>query len=55
MDMKSAFLNGDMQEEVYMYQPQGFQVLGQEHVVCRLKKALYGLMQAPRAWYIKSP
>jgi hypothetical protein len=50
MDVKSAFLNGDLQEEVYMYQQQGFQVLGKEHLVCRLKKALYGLKQAPRAW-----
>jgi hypothetical protein len=39
-------------EEVYMYQPHGFQVLGKEHLVCRLKKALCGLKQAPKAWYI---
>eukprot|EP00253_Pinus_taeda_P033599 PITA_33599 len=49
MDVKSAFLNGDLQEEVYMTQPLGFKVAGQEQNVCRLVKALYGLKQAPRA------
>eukprot|EP00253_Pinus_taeda_P007197 PITA_07197 len=53
MDVKSAFLNGDLQEEVYMTQPQGFKIVGQEHKVCRLAKALYGLKQAPWAWYMK--
>ena len=53
MDMKSAFLNGDLKEVVYMCQSEGFQVAGKEHLVCRLKKALYGLKQALRAWYIK--
>eukprot|EP00253_Pinus_taeda_P003670 PITA_03670 len=48
MDVKSAFLNGDLQEEVYMTQPLGFKVAGQEQKVCRLVKALYGLKQAPR-------
>jgi hypothetical protein len=43
MDVKSAFLNGDWQEEVYMYQPHGFQVSRMEHLVYKLKKALYGL------------
>lgn len=47
MDVKSAFLNGDLQEEVYMTQPLGFKVVGQEQKVCRLVKALYGLKQAP--------
>ncbi|KAH9314961.1 hypothetical protein KI387_023588, partial [Taxus chinensis] len=53
MDVKSAFLNGDLEEEVYMTQPEGFRARGSEHLVCRLIKSLYGLKQAPRAWYIK--
>ncbi|KAH9318162.1 hypothetical protein KI387_019931, partial [Taxus chinensis] len=48
MDVKSAFLNGDLQEEVYMTQPKGYVVHGQEEKVCRLRKSLYGLKQAPR-------
>jgi hypothetical protein len=48
LDVKSAFLNGDLQEEVYVVQPPEFVVEGQEHRVYRLKKALYGLKQAPR-------
>eukprot|EP00253_Pinus_taeda_P002301 PITA_02301 len=51
MDVKTTFLNGFIQEEVYIEQPQGFEVHGKESHVCRLKKALYGLKQAPRAWY----
>ena len=51
MDVKTAFLNGFIQEEVYIEQPQGFEVHGKESHVCRLKKTLYGLKQAPRAWY----
>ncbi|WVZ84641.1 LOW QUALITY PROTEIN: hypothetical protein U9M48_031648 [Paspalum notatum var. saurae] len=50
MDVKSAFLNGDLKEEVYVKQPPGYVVNGQEHRVLRLRKALYGLRQASRAW-----
>jgi hypothetical protein len=53
MDVKSAFLNGELQEEVYVAQPPGFVVQGAEHKVLKLKKALYGLRQAPRAWNAK--
>lgn len=53
MDVKSAFLNGKLLEEVYVVQPPGFVIDGQEHKVLRLDKALYGLRQAPRAWYSK--
>jgi hypothetical protein len=51
MDVKSTFLNGDLEEEVYIEQPEGFLLSEDEEYVCRLKKALYGLKQAPRAWY----
>lgn len=51
MDVKSAFLNGVLMEEVYIEQPLGHEKKGQKHKVCRLKKVLYGLKQAPRAWY----
>ena len=50
MDVKSAFLNGPLTEEVYVMQPRGFKVKGQEEKVYRLHKALYGLKQARRAW-----
>ena len=53
MDVNTTFLNGVIEEDVYIKQPQGFQVEDEETYVCNLKKALYGLKQAPRSWYGK--
>jgi len=53
MDVKTAFLNGDLEEEIYMKQPEGFVVEGQEDKVCKLVKSLYGLKQAPKQWHQK--
>ena len=53
MDVKTAFLNGDLDEEIYMEQPEGFIVPGKEKKVCKLVKSLYGLKQAPKKWHEK--
>eukprot|EP00253_Pinus_taeda_P033307 PITA_33307 len=53
MDVKTKFLHGDLEEEIYMKQPKGFTVKGKKELVCKLKKSLYGLKQSPRMWYQK--
>jgi hypothetical protein len=53
MYVKTTFLNGEFEEEIYMDQPEGFVVKGQEGMVCKLVKSLYGLKQAPKQWHDK--
>jgi hypothetical protein len=53
MDVKTTFLNGDLEENVYMAQPNGFIMEGKECMGCLLKKSIYGLKQASRQWYLK--
>ena len=53
MDVKTTFLNGDLEEEVYMEQPEGFVKENENKLVCKLKKSIYGLKQASRQWYLK--
>ena len=53
MNVKTTFLNGDLDEEIYLDQPESFVVQGQESKVCKLRKSLYGLKQAPKNWHEK--
>jgi len=53
MHVKTAFLNGDLEEDVYMDQPVGFIEEGKEYMVCKLKKSIYGLKQTSKQWYLK--
>ncbi|KAL1197961.1 Retrovirus-related Pol polyprotein from transposon TNT 1-94 [Cardamine amara subsp. amara] len=53
LDVKTAFLHGEVEEEIYITQPDGFQVPGKENYVCRLNKSLYRLKQSPRQWYLR--
>ena len=53
LDVKSAFLNGTLKEDIYMQQPEGFAMPGKEHLVCKLERTIYGLKQSPHAWYVR--
>ena len=53
MDVKTAFLNDNLEEEIYMMQLEGFIAKKQEHMVCKLKRSIYGLKQASRSWNIR--
>ena len=53
IDVKIAFLSGDLEENIYIDQPIGFSVEGKEHMVSKLKKSIYGLWQASYQWYLK--
>lgn len=53
MDVVTAFLNGLLKEDIYMQQPMGYAAEGKEHLVCKLRRSIYGLKQSPREWYIE--
>jgi hypothetical protein len=53
MDVKTTFLNGHLKEKVYMKQPEEFSSSDNEHLVCKLKKSIYGLKQVSQQWYFK--
>jgi len=50
IDVITAFLNGELEEDIYMWQPKGYVMPGKEHMVCKLKRSIYGLKQASRCW-----
>jgi hypothetical protein len=51
MDVKTTFLHGDLEEEIYMKKLEGFSLKGNKELECNLEKSLYGLMQSPKIWY----
>ncbi|KAL9252086.1 Retrovirus-related Pol polyprotein from transposon TNT 1-94-like protein [Drosera capensis] len=53
LDVKTMFLHGDLDEDIYMVQPEGYQIAAKENLVCKLTKSMYGLKQEPRQWYVK--
>jgi len=53
LDVKTAFLHGNLSEEIYIRQPEGYEEKGKEGLVCKLNKSLYGLKQSPRQWYLR--
>ena len=53
LDVKTTLFHGDLEEDIYMQQPQRYEVKGKENLVCKLKKSLYGMKQYPRKWYLK--
>ena len=53
MDVKTVFLNGNLEEEIYMMQQEAFVAKNQDHMVCKLKRSIYGLKQASRSWNIR--
>lgn len=55
LDIKNAFLNEELEEEVFMTIPSGFNKKNKENQVCKLKKSLYGLKESPRAWFDRFP
>ena len=53
LDVETTFLHGDLEEEIYIQQLEGFEAKGKENLVCRMRNTLYGLKQEPRQWYQK--
>ena len=53
-DVKTAFLNGEIEEDLFMSQPEGYVSEGNDHLVCKLKRSIYGLKQSARSWNAKN-